>query len=245
MWLFLALAKPFGINITDSSELVIGLVLLPVGVTWCLLVYITDFVAIRLVGIRIDKDIKLDLIVWFLKVIGIIHLLFLARGLLCDWECVDLAEYFELWMAMFLLVGLAYLPFLLYARYRYYHSLLAQGPSSSYDLLLEGLGAEVVKVNASELAYIKADDNYSDIFLSKQALEKASIRATLTSIEQQLDGHNQFMRVHRSYLINTGYFSSYERANNRIVLDISGQQIHIPVSKTYKPAVDKVFIHPK
>ncbi|MEQ9378093.1 MAG: LytTR family DNA-binding domain-containing protein [Imperialibacter sp.] len=247
MWLFLVVAKPFGINNSNVSELHLDLLLLPIGVTWCLLIYMTDFVVIRLVSVRIDKDSKVDFIVWLLKLFGIIHLLFVARGLLCDWECVDLREYVELWVAMFLLVGLAYLPYSLYARYRYYHSLLAQGPSSSYDLVLEGLGTETLKVNASEVAYIKADDNYSDIFLAKQGIgpEKSSIRATLTSLEQQLDGHSQFMRIHRSYLINSGYFSSYERANNSIVLDISGQLAHVPVSKTYKAVVDKVFVHPK
>ncbi len=81
----------------------------------------------------------------------------------------------------------------------------------------------LIKILCSEILYIEAHDNYSFIYLKNK---KFLISKTLKYLQENLP--DEFLRVHRSYVINLNYIDcilpSYLLINN----------IEIPISKTGK-----------
>ena len=63
---------------------------------------------------------------------------------------------------------------------------------------------------------------------------------SMKALEEKLPPH-QFMRIHRSFIVNLSKINVIER--NRIVFD---KEVYIPVSEQYKEAfqewVDKIFL---
>jgi hypothetical protein len=243
IWFFLAFARPFGISITNVSVLELIAFLLPIGILWILLVYFIELITIKWLGVPIHQNVKADLIAWAIKIILYIHIIWAARGLACDWECLDAFEYLELWIGLGLLIGLVYLPSSLYARYIHYHKALSYGAPSASTMIINGEGNDFAKITPEEVVFIKADDNYSDFGLSDG--KKVSLRSSLTSTYKQLIQHPQFIRTHRSYVINSQFFDSYKRSQGSITLKVKDQLFDIPVSKSYKEAIDNYFSRPK
>ena len=63
---------------------------------------------------------------------------------------------------------------------------------------------EFVKFLKSELLLISSSDNYIELVLAKGgAIEKHLLRATLSSTSEQLAEHQDLVRIHRSFMINT------------------------------------------
>ncbi|MCB0649063.1 MAG: LytTR family transcriptional regulator [Saprospiraceae bacterium] len=63
---------------------------------------------------------------------------------------------------------------------------------------------EFVKFLKSELLLISSSDNYIELILAKGgSIEKHLLRATLSSTSEQLAEHQDLVRIHRSFLINT------------------------------------------
>lgn len=78
-------------------------------------------------------------------------------------------------------------------------------------------------LNVKEIQYIKSDNVYVEIFTSDRRYLQ---RKFLGQISEELP--SQFVRVHRSYLVNMDLVS--ERNRNFMVID--GQKI--PVSRKFK-----------
>ena len=202
-----------------------------------------DFLAINWFRIKINQNVKADIYIWAIKLFLYVHTIWLMRGLGCDWLCLDAYEYLELWVGMMVLIGLVYLPYSLYARYSFYHKAISRGAISDNMIVIKGEGNDFLKINPDEVIYIKVDDNYSDFELSNG--ETVSLRSSLTSAHNQLIKHPQFIRIHRSYVINSQFFESYKRAKGCIILQHQDQRFELPVSKSYKEAVVNYFTHPK
>ena len=96
----------------------------------------------------------------------------------------------------------------------------------------------IVRINFKDINYIEAMSEYVKIYLngSKPVMSLLSMKA----LEEQLPT-DQFMRIHRSYIVNLSQISIIERG--RIVFD---GKIYLPVSEQYKNKfqswVDKNFI---
>ena len=96
----------------------------------------------------------------------------------------------------------------------------------------------IVRINFKDINYIEAMSEYVKIYLtgSKPVMSLLSMK----SLEEQLPP-DQFMRIHRSYIVNLSQISIIERG--RIVFD---GKIYLPVSEQYKNKfqawVDKNFI---
>jgi len=96
----------------------------------------------------------------------------------------------------------------------------------------------VVRIRFNEIKYIEGMSEYVNIHLTdnKPIMTLLSIKA----LEEKLPPQ-QFMRVHRSYIVNLNSINIIER--NRIVFD---KNVYIPISKQYREAfkefVDKNFI---
>ncbi len=78
-------------------------------------------------------------------------------------------------------------------------------------------------INPMDILYIQADRSYIEIYTSK---EKIVQRKSLNEIIEVLP--EQFVRVHRSFLINTIYVQSISAS--KVVID----GIEIPISRSYR-----------
>jgi len=84
-------------------------------------------------------------------------------------------------------------------------------------------GTSLIKLNVSDILFIRADDNYSRVFTIKR---NYILSKTLKSIEEKLPS-SMFMRVHRSFIVNLNSVDKIKE--NTIYID----KHSIPISRTY------------
>ncbi|GEM_PF-3189473 len=97
-------------------------------------------------------------------------------------------------------------------------------PPNLPPLIVKSSG-EVIKVPKHEILWIKAEANYSAI-VTEQA--KHLILTPLKSIEQQLTDAPDFMRVHRSYIVNM------QRVTSASPSEVTIGNTVIPIGPTYR-----------
>lgn len=85
---------------------------------------------------------------------------------------------------------------------------------------------KLIRIELTEIKYIESQHEYIKIHLVNS--NPVMTQMSLKNIEEQLPS-NQFMRVHRSYIVNLAKISIIER--NRIVFE---GKIYIPISGQYK-----------
>lgn len=81
-----------------------------------------------------------------------------------------------------------------------------------------------------DIIYVQADGSYSKIFESDSKFHHVS--RNLKEIEKQLVSAT-FIRVHKSYLVNKEYITSYDKKSRNCTLTKNGFIINIPVSYRY------------
>lgn len=240
---FLGVTQPFGIQSeTLLDSLLLLSMLFPIALGWILVPFVTNFVIRRFYPGNTTSPLK-NLLSWALILIIIVHLTLLVRQLACDWQCIDLGEYLQVWTASLFVFILVYLPFSLYGRYVYYHSLVGKGTeqkSAFYELI--GEGKEKVQIDLGLLVFLKADDNYVNLMLQREdgSLEKKLLRTTLKALESQLKEQSQFIRTHRSFMVNLQYLSEGVKGNV-IGLRAHDETIDIPLSRKYKDEVRQLI----
>jgi len=96
---------------------------------------------------------------------------------------------------------------------------------SGKDYLFVKADYKVLRIELTEIVYIESMHEYVRIHLdnNKPVMTLLSLKA----LEEQLPS-DRFMRVHRSYIVNSQKIKIVER--NRIVFD----KVYIPVSEQYK-----------
>jgi len=85
---------------------------------------------------------------------------------------------------------------------------------------------KIIRINLNDIKYIEGMREYIRIHLVNEKPVMSLL--SMKSIEQKLP-ENQFMRVHRSYIVNLEKITTVER--HRIVFD---NNVYIPVSEQYK-----------
>ncbi len=85
---------------------------------------------------------------------------------------------------------------------------------------------KLIRIELADIKYIESQHEYIKIHLVNS--NPVTTQLSLKSIEEQLPS-NQFMRVHRSFIVNLAKVTVIER--NRIVFD---GNIYLPVSEQYK-----------
>jgi len=81
---------------------------------------------------------------------------------------------------------------------------------------------------------IKSADNYIEIYyLENDVVEKKLIRNTLKNIEHQLINHRNFIRCHRTTIINTIYIYKLLRSYSGYSLKMNYLEEKMPVSRQY------------
>ncbi|SFN53657.1 two component transcriptional regulator, LytTR family [Bizionia echini] len=87
-------------------------------------------------------------------------------------------------------------------------------------------GFEVI--NTVDILYCKADDNYTEIFLTNK--KKKLVSKTLKYFEDALmDSH--FSRVHKSYLVNVNEIVKYVKGKGGSVVLSNGKQVSVSASR--------------
>lgn len=251
-WLFLWVALPFGISIGNNSFksiLMLGFYLLPLGVAWSLIFFTGDWVFKKYFSADSESQTKNSLISWIVRLLVLIHFIIIFREVLCEGPCIDVKEYFDVWIACILLFSLSYIPYSLYGRYLYFHSLVSAEKVEDGAFTLNGEGKESIAIQLDQIIYFQSSDNYVDIYLAKEMNpgKRIIFRCTLKSIEEQLADFPQFIRIHRSFLVNTQYiaYSSGWNIRKQIEMSFRDYQVSIPVSRSYLETLTNLFTHPK
>ncbi|MBI9039214.1 MAG: response regulator transcription factor [Bacteroidales bacterium] len=86
---------------------------------------------------------------------------------------------------------------------------------------------KILRINLSEIKYIEGMREYIRIFI--EAKKPVMALMSMKKMEEFLPDKD-FMRVHRSFIVNLSKITTIER--NRIIFD---EDVYIPVSEQYKP----------
>ncbi|MBK7870154.1 MAG: LytTR family transcriptional regulator [Saprospiraceae bacterium] len=90
---------------------------------------------------------------------------------------------------------------------------------------------EKLTIYRSELLFLKAADNYVELFLQKnKQLDRHIIRGTLSGMATQLNDEN-FIQVHRSYIVNMDKVLEMNGKSPNYVLNFPNSIEPVPVSR--------------
>lgn len=87
-------------------------------------------------------------------------------------------------------------------------------------------GFEVVEMK--NIIYCKADDNYTELYLVDG--HKKLVSKTLKYFDDILK-ENGFARIHKSYLVNVSYITSYKKGKGGTVVLNTGKELSVSASK--------------
>jgi DNA-binding LytR/AlgR family response regulator len=95
-------------------------------------------------------------------------------------------------------------------------------------------GAEPLNLPVADIVLLRSADNYVEvIYLEGNAVKKKLIRNTLKNIEQQLKPFSNFIRCHRTSIINSFHVEKLNRKFNNHWLILKGFDDPVPVSRQY------------
>jgi DNA-binding LytR/AlgR family response regulator len=101
----------------------------------------------------------------------------------------------------------------------------------SKDYLFVKAEHRLIRIHWADIKYIEGSNEYIVIHLLKEKPVTTLMR--MKNIESELP-ENQFMRVHRSFIVNLTHVKIIER--NRIIFD---EKIYIPIGEQYKENFQK------
>lgn len=94
--------------------------------------------------------------------------------------------------------------------------------------------SDKLSLHVSEVILIKSADNYVEIFYREGTdFRKKLLRSTLKNIELQLKPFPNFIRCHRTCIVNSYLIEKLHRKNNQHWLSIKDWDEQIPVSRQY------------
>jgi DNA-binding LytR/AlgR family response regulator len=104
---------------------------------------------------------------------------------------------------------------------------------------------EYLSLLVADIAFIKSADNYVEIvYKEDNDLRKKLIRNTLKNIELLVRQYSNFIRCHRTYIVNTYYIEKLNRKLNNYWLTIKDFDEQVAVSRQYllkvKEAISKL-----
>lgn len=100
--------------------------------------------------------------------------------------------------------------------------LISENESSNFRLLI------------STIVFAKSADNYVEVgYHSEGVVKKKMLRNRLRNIEQQLGEYNNFIRTHRTSLVNIQYIDKLNKNFNTYWLSLDNTEETVPVSRQY------------
>lgn len=125
---------------------------------------------------------------------------------------------------------------------------LQQIHESKLDVLLKKINHEnrirlntrcgFILVDPSEIIYIQADGNYSEIILSSQ--KKEIVTQHLGALVEMLPGE-KFLKASRSSLINLAYLRKVDRKNRECTLECDGEVFKVHISRDLIHSFDRIL----
>lgn len=101
--------------------------------------------------------------------------------------------------------------------------------------------SESIELMLSDIIYIRSADNYIELVYNENGeLKRRLLRNTLKNIEKQLSQYPDFLRCHRTTLVNTNYIERLYRSYSGVLIKIKGYDIEIPVSRQYLLKVKEI-----
>jgi LytTr DNA-binding domain len=92
---------------------------------------------------------------------------------------------------------------------------------------------EYLEVKPAAILYLEAADNYvAVLYLEQNKVKKVLLRSTLALLGQQLQDYSDFIKCHRSYIINKHYIIASSGNAQGLKLQLQGTEALIPVSRT-------------
>lgn len=109
--------------------------------------------------------------------------------------------------------------------------------------LMDNNGNLKLSVKLDNLYYIKAEDNYINVFYQRSgAIASYMLRCKMKTIEDNCLNSSSLMRCHRSYIVNIKKVSVLHNESDGFMLDFEREGLEsIPVSKTYSQKVLEAF----
>ena len=99
-----------------------------------------------------------------------------------------------------------------------------------------------IRLLVADLVFVKSADNYVEIgFRDGGEIKKKMIRNTLKNVEKQLEEFNNFVRTHRSCIVNIQYIDKLHKNFNTYWLTLDETRETIPVSRQYLMSVKDLF----
>lgn len=109
--------------------------------------------------------------------------------------------------------------------------------SKHIEIISENEG-DNLRIQVSEIVYLKSADNYVEIgYHDEGIVKKKMVRNTLRNIEQQLVEFNNFIRTHRTSLVNIQYIDRLNKNFNTYCLSLDKTKETVPVSRQYLMSV--------
>ena len=109
--------------------------------------------------------------------------------------------------------------------------------------LMDNNGNLKLSVKLDNLYYIKAEDNYINVFYQRNGLIASyMLRCKMKTIEDNCVDSSSLMRCHRSYIVNIKKVSVLHNEADGFIIDFEREGLDsIPVSKTYSKRVLEAF----
>jgi hypothetical protein len=109
------------------------------------------------------------------------------------------------------------------------------------EISSDNKSGKLILINKNIIS-IKSADNYIEIFyLENDLVEKKLIRSTLKNIESQLKDHRNFIRCHRTRIVNILHINKIARNYSGYFLKMRHLDEEIPVSRQYFSQVKEVI----
>lgn len=98
------------------------------------------------------------------------------------------------------------------------------------------------RIQVSEIVFVRSADNYVEIgYHDEGIVKKKMVRNTLRNVEQQLAEFNNFIRTHRTGIVNIQYIDKLNKNFNTYWLSLDKTKETIPVSRQYLIAVKELL----
>ena len=109
--------------------------------------------------------------------------------------------------------------------------------------LMDNNGNLKLSVKLDNLYYIKAEDNYINVFYQRSgAIASYLLRCKMQTIADNCVDSSSLMRCHRSYIVNIKKVSVLHNEADGFVIDFEREGLEsVPVSKTYSAKVLEAF----
>ena len=109
--------------------------------------------------------------------------------------------------------------------------------------LMDNNGNLKLSVKLDNLYYIKAEDNYINVFYQRSgAIASYLLRCKMQTIADNCVDSSSLMRCHRSYIVNIKKVSVLHNEPDGFVMDFEREGLEsVPVSKTYSAKVLEAF----